>query len=53
MTSEYQTFFPVCSTGAFEYAGHSFLLQELTTNIVIKATRSNKANFFIPGIIFN
>jgi hypothetical protein len=49
--SDYQTFFPVCSAGAFEYAGHSFLLQELITNTVMKETRSKTANFFIPDTI--
>jgi hypothetical protein len=46
-----QTFLPACSVLAFEYAGHSFLLQELTTNTTTKAAISKKAIFFIPNTI--
>jgi hypothetical protein len=48
-----QTFLPVCSESAFEYAGQSFALQELTTIAVTNTTRSKTANFFIKGAIIN
>jgi len=49
----HQTFLPACSVSAFEYAGQSFALQELTTIAVTKTTRSKTANFFINDTIIN
>jgi len=46
-----QTFLPACSEGAFEYAGQSFLLHELTQIAITKATKRTTANFFIKNTI--
>jgi len=42
-----QTFLPACSVLVFEYAGHSFLLQELTTRVNTKKAKTKTANLFI------
>jgi hypothetical protein len=47
ISKQNQMFWPTCSELALEYAGQSFLLQELTTRTVTKATTNNIAIFFI------
>jgi len=48
-----QTFLPACSVSAFEYAGQSFALQELSTKAVTKTTRNKTVIFFIQDAIIN
>jgi hypothetical protein len=49
METQYQTFRPVCSEPVREYAGQSFLLQELTVRTIANAIISNTVSFFIRG----